>query len=92
MAVQHVTAAGSTVFSPNGCRVKSIHWVGGTTAGHLLEIQDAAGNHLYGSQAAGQYNEIESITDRNWPTGFKVTTLDSGYVDVETYDPGTSVF
>ncbi len=39
--------AGSTIYNPGGVAVKLVRWVGGTTAGHTVVIQDATGRVLW---------------------------------------------
>ncbi len=91
MAVQHITTSGSTVYFSTGCNVISIRVVGMTTAGHQVEIVDPSNLHLWGTESAGPSYCEESILTRQWPNGFKVTTLDSGYVDVEANEGSPTI-
>lgn len=90
--VTTVTVSGSTVYLPAGCKVKAIRWTLATTAGHVARIESPDGALLWRGVAAGANHEVESITERSWEDGFKVTTLQSGEIDVETFRAGTSVF
>lgn len=83
-----------TQITTNDLTVKRIHVLGtGTTAaGHQYRLEDADGNLLYRSQANGAWYESESITQRRWPGGFKLITLDSGAIDVEYEYHGSTVY
>ena len=83
MALYKVSAAGATIIATGNLTVKSVRWVGATTAAHGLVIQDSASNELFKSTASGANYVEESILDRRWWNGFKVTTLGSGDVYVE---------
>jgi len=60
-------------------KVKGIRWVyEGATAGDNCVVQDADGNVLWETVAAGvNYSEAELLEDW-WETGFKVPTLAGG--------------
>ena len=59
--------------------VKSIRWTGGTTAGHIAEIQDPVTDEiLWTSLAAGANNIEAELLETTWPRGFWVPDLDSG--------------
>jgi hypothetical protein len=63
---------------PTNLYVKSIRWVGATTAGHAAVVQDEDSVVYWESLAAGS-NYVESdLTERVWQKDFKVTTLQSG--------------
>lgn len=67
--------------------IKSIHWVGATTAGHLLEIEEsstlvASPAPIYTDAAAGANYVSRSLIEKHYPFGLKVTDLDSGTVYV----------
>lgn len=83
MALYKVSTAGSTIIASGNVMVKSVRWVGATTAGHGLVIQDSASNELFKSAASAANYVEESILDRKWYNGFKVTTLGSGDVYIE---------
>jgi len=73
-----VTVAGAGLVRTEPLFVKKIRWVGATTAGHTVEVQDAASKILWASVAGGA-NYVESDwVDDSWTGGFKVSTLASG--------------
>lgn len=77
-----ITAASGTLVRSEPLTVRQIRWVGATTAGHSVVIQDPSDNILWDSVAAGaNYVEADSL-NREWAAGFKVTTLDSGVLRV----------
>ena len=94
--VTTIAVAGATVYFPTGCSVKAIRWqatdTSQTVAGDIARIDDHNGALLWRVRSAGADHEVESITERHWPAGFKVATLEHGELDVETFAPGTSVF
>jgi len=66
-------------------RIKSIRWVGATTAGHAAEVQDGGGEIIWSSLASGA-NYVESDLIENIHThwvGLKVPTLASGKLYIE---------
>jgi hypothetical protein len=75
-----IDTAAPTVLLPatQPMRVKSVRWVGATTAGHLAEIQDANNNVLWSSVAAGANNVEGELEEVWWREGMKVPTLQSG--------------
>jgi len=77
--------AGSTIYNPGGVAVKLVRWVGGTTAGHTVVIQDATGRVLWTAIATADNFTDQSLLElleTVWPEGFKVPTLASGKVYV----------
>jgi hypothetical protein len=74
--------AGSTIYNPGGAAIKLVRWVGGTTAGHTVVIQDASGRVLWTAVATGDNYTEQSLLETVWPEGFKVPTLASGKVYV----------
>lgn len=75
-----IDTASSTMLVEVPIFIKRIRWVGATTAGHQVIIQDVNGRVLWESVAAGA-NNVESESQDAvglWPTGFKVPTLGSG--------------
>jgi len=58
--------------------VKLVRWVGGTTAGHTVVIQDASGRVLWTVVATADNFTDQSLLETVWETGFKVPTLASG--------------
>lgn len=79
-----IDTAGSSMIRSGPVRVRSVRWVGATTAGHQAVIQDSDGRVLWESVAGGANNVEAEDIDRDWPRGFKVPTLGSGtlYIDV----------
>jgi len=77
------TASGTAIHSLP-IIVGKIRWVGGTTAAHLAEVQDASGNVYWASACpAADYVEESDFTTLNSDrgmrmAGIKVPTLDSG--------------
>jgi len=89
MPIITVTAAdvGNTI-TTNYTMVKSIrvHGMAGSVAGSLYRLDHpTSGVLLFRTEAAGAWYVEESITQRIWPDGFKVTTLGAGEIDIE-YD------
>lgn len=73
-----ITSPGAGMVRTETLFVKKVRWVGATTGGHAVEIQDSASNTLWASTAAGA-NYVESDwIEEPWESGFKVPTLDSG--------------
>ncbi len=66
---------------------KAIRWVGGTTAGHKVVIQDPDSNNIWEAVATGANFTAFDNVNRSWPYGFKVTTLDSGTLYLEYGEP-----
>lgn len=64
-------------------KVKSIRWVGATTAGHVVEIQEPDGDVLWRSLASGANHVEADLIERWWHDGFKVPTLGSGVLYIE---------
>jgi hypothetical protein len=73
-----IDTAGSTVYNSGGVAVKLVRWVGGTTAGHTVIIQDPSGRVLWTAIATGDNFTDQSLLETVWPEGFKVPTLASG--------------
>ena len=79
-----VTSASGTPVRTESTTVKQIRWIGATDAGDECIIKDPDDNILWDSVAAGaSYVEADTL-DREWPEGFKVTTLDSGVLRIYT--------
>ena len=57
--------------------VKSIRWVGATTAGHTAILKDAAGRVIWESVAAGA-NHVEDDLIEEWWDEIDVDTIASG--------------
>lgn len=73
-----VDTAASTMVDSRNVKVKSVRWVGATTAGHAAEIQGVDNRVLWSSVAAGANNVESELVERWWMGGFKVPTLASG--------------
>lgn len=79
------TATSSDLIAGQRIRIKSIKWVGGTTAGHAAVVTDAAGHVIWKDVATGA-NYVSSDLIENvhamW-SGLKVPTLASGVLYIE---------
>ena len=66
-------------------KIKSIRIIGtgATAAGDYYRIESPDGGLLWRTRAAGAWYIEESITQRNWDTGYKLIALDSGEIDIE---------
>ena len=89
MQILTVTTAdvGDTI-TTNNILIKSIrvHGLAGSVAGSLFRLDHPTNGTLrFRTEAAGAWYVEESITQRIWLGGFKVTTLDAGEIDIE-YD------
>jgi hypothetical protein len=68
--------------------IKSIHWIGATTAGHLLEIKESpvletgTPGTIYKDEAAGANYVSRALIEKYYHNGFEITDLDSGAVHV----------
>ena len=85
VSVVTVTTAGATDVAPGSLRLHSIRWREATTAGHTCVVTDAAGVTLWESVAGGANYVEESDLLKKWPNGvngLKVSTLESGEVDI----------
>ena len=88
-----LTAEGDRI--DNSIAILSIHWVGATTAGHLLEISQSSAlvgspGVIYQDEAAGANYVGRAHIDAFYPGGLEITDLDSGVVQV-VIGRGTSV-
>ena len=67
-------------------KITGVVYAGATTAAHVCEIKDGyagSGNSLfYATSAANGFNPLGPVKIMTDPTGFKVTTLQSGQVTV----------
>lgn len=74
----------AAVIDANFVRVKSLRWVGSTTAGHVVRVEDANGERIWESAANGA-NFVDGqdfgIRGQNFE-GFEVATIDSGILYV----------
>lgn len=89
-----VTVNGKTIIMtaqgdefPEPIVIKSIHWIGATTAGHLLEIEEsstlvASPAPIYNDEAAGANYVSRSLIEAYYPNGIEITDLDSGEVNI----------
>ena len=67
--------------------VKSFHWSGATTVGHLLEITEdstlgSTSNRLHADSAAGANYQGIKLMERYYPKGIRLNDMDSGEVFV----------
>lgn len=75
-----VDTAAATLLTADRIYVKGIRWIEGTTAGHIVEIQDKNNKVKWRSVIAG-INPVESDLIEALPAswdGMKVPTLQSG--------------
>jgi len=81
-----IDTPGAGVLLTQPIRVKGIRWVGATTAGHLVIVQDQNGNEKWKSVAPGS-NHVESdyVNDEKLWNGLKVPTLGSGVLYIELW-------
>ena len=77
-----IDTAAATVLSTNNLYIKSIRWVGATTAGHTAIIHDQASNVIWSSVASGA-NYVESEIVEQWVNGLIVPTLASGVLYIQ---------
>lgn len=78
-----VSSAGNSVLVSTDISIDKVRWVGATTAGHQVEIQDQNGNSKFKSTATGSnYVESETFTTPLDSQGLVVPTLDSGVLYV----------
>lgn len=77
-----IDAAAATVLSTINLYIKSIRWVGGTTAGHTAIIHDKNSNVIWSSVASGA-NYVESEIIEQWVDGLIVPTLASGVLYIQ---------
>lgn len=72
---------------PNPIVIKSIHWTGATTAGHLLAIAQSStiGDNtkvIYRDESPGANYVSRSLIEEYYPFGVEITDLDSGEVQI----------
>lgn len=77
-----IDTAAATVLSTNMLNIKSIRWVGATTAGHTAIIHDKDSNVIWSSVASGA-NYVESEIVEQWVHGLIVPTLASGVLYIQ---------
>lgn len=83
-----VDTAGSANLSTAYANVRSISWVGGTTAGHEARVTDSNGTIFWRRLATGaNYNADTEFQGRRgrWMQGLRVPNLDSGTLYI-TFD------
>jgi hypothetical protein len=83
-----------TQVTNNSIVVKRIHCLGNatTSAGNQWRIEDINNQLLYRTFANGAWYESESITQRDWPTGFRLVTMNTGEMDIEYELHGKTVY
>lgn len=65
----------------------AIRWVGATTAGHQVIITNQEDTEIWRAVAdAANFMHLDTRR-RSWPYGFKVSTLDSGRLYFEWWEP-----
>lgn len=73
-----IDTAAATILTNDRIRVKAVHWVGATAAGHQVIVQNNVGRELFRADAFGANNVDRLLIEDDWRLGFKVPTLDSG--------------
>lgn len=73
-----IDTPGAAMIFVDQLRVKSVRWVGGTSAGHVAEIQDENSNVLWRSVANAANEDKQSLIENLFWKGYKVTILQSG--------------
>lgn len=80
--IKRDTASADLIFSATErVRVLAFRWVGATTAGHTVSVQDSDGNVLWDSVAtAANFKDEQSYSDDGLDLrkGLKVPTIGSG--------------
>jgi hypothetical protein len=78
-----IDTAGAGVIDSRHLKISSIRWVGATTAGHQVVVNDAAGGRVWSTVAAGANNvEANFMGEEKWANGLIVPTLQSGYLEI----------
>jgi hypothetical protein len=90
-----IDTAASTVKTSYVFSAWMIRWVGGTTAGHTISVQDKNGNVKYATvaSAANYVEESHLVSPKNESLifdGLKVPTIGSGTIYIYT-DSGTPI-
>jgi len=74
-----VDTVDADVIDDQQMKVKSVRWVGATTAGHQAIIRDPVTNTtLWSGVATGANNSEAEFIESWWRNGFEVPTLSSG--------------
>lgn len=74
--------ASATVLIPGRVYIKSIKWVGGTTAGHQAIIKDSNGNTMWEDLCPGANYVVSELIEEHWQNGLQVPTLSSGTLTI----------
>ena len=79
-----IDTAGAGIISAMNLYVKSLRWVGATTAGHTVTVKDSAGKVKYTSMASGANYVENALIENNvrW-NGLIVDVLASGIIYLE---------
>ena len=72
----------TTILFNSRLYIKEIKWVGATTAGHTVVLQNKNGRTLWASEAAGA-NFVDSFLYEGWVEGLSIPTLASGKVYIQ---------
>lgn len=78
--VLNFTAGGDVATGP--FVMVSCRWVGATTAGHNLHVDDLKGNRLFTGEANGANYTDGWAFDRKWTDGIEVASMGSGSLQV----------
>lgn len=72
-----MTAQGDSI--PGRWKVRTFRWLGATTAGHVLVVNDTNGNLIWESESDGpNFNDLHPLYD--WVDGIVVQTMPSGRI------------
>lgn len=74
--------ASTTILDSRKIYIKSIRWVGATTAGHTAVLQNKNGRVFWASEAAGN-NFIDEFLYEGWVEGIILSTLASGKIYIQ---------
>lgn len=74
----------AAVITTDRVRVESLHWVGGTTAGHVCRIEDNNGERVWEAVATAANFDKESVFDGDAGAfdGFELAEIGSGILYV----------
>lgn len=80
-----MTAQGDKVSMP--LKIKSMHWIGATTQGHLLNVTESSDivtspGSVHKDDAAGADYVGRSLYERYAPHGIEIEDMDSGQLQV----------
>jgi hypothetical protein len=80
-AANIITVTGQEAATTERVYVTNLHWIGATTAGHLLQVTNAAGAVIRNHKVSAA-NEYIFIPVYEWCLGVTVADMDSGTLDI----------